>query len=318
MRSCCTLVICSAIGFLVAGESAHGQAGTGGTITSNDAVFRMADSPTLGTGTGAASADFRVAGASGTDQCFQHWWWVRVVGTDTREYCLANATSPSWTGDTGSMTFVAPAYTAVATWKVAGGPTGSGRGQVTAKLRLTNTGAATANLAVFSYLDYDLAGTIAADTSTLLAPNRIGIADGATSGEFYAPGAAAYQVAAFAQVRNLLADTSVTNLANSGLPFAPADWTGAFQYNLSLNPGAVTTVTCVLALNQTATAGCPVDTDGDGLVQPSDISLFVNTWFNDLGAGTLNADFDANGSVQPADVSAFVAAWFAAVSSGTC
>lgn len=61
---------------------------------------------------------------------------------------------------------------------------------------------------------------------------------------------------------------------------------------------------------------CPADFDGNGQVQPSDVALFVSTWFTGLQAGTLAGDFDGNGAVEPADVAAFVTAWFAALTSG--
>ncbi len=46
------------------------------------------------------------------------------------------------------------------------------------------------------------------------------------------------------------------------------------------------------------------------------MSLFVSTWFTSLSTGTLAGDFDGNGTVQPADVSLFVAMWFNAVANG--
>jgi hypothetical protein len=67
-----------------------------------------------------------------------------------------------------------------------------------------------------------------------------------------------------------------------------------------------------------ATQPCPVDVDGNGQVEPADISLFVNRWLNDLANGTLIADFDGNGSVEPADISLFVSTWFNALAAGQC
>jgi hypothetical protein len=309
----------AAAGVVVLAAAAPGQVGTGGTITHNDAVFRMADSPTVNTGVGTASMDFRVTGPAGTDHGYQHWWWVRVNGVDTREYCLANATSPSWSGSQGSMAFTNATYSALVVYTVTGGPPGSGRGQVTARLTLTNNTQAPLSLAVFSYLDYDLNATAGSDSATLLSSNRIGISEGSTTAEFYGPGAAAYQVTAFATLRGLLTNTTVDNLANTGLPFGPGDWTGGFQYNLTLPAnGSSATVTSVFSINQPATVPCPVDYDNNGQVEPADISLFVNTWLSDLTNGTTVADFDGNGLVQPADVSLFVASWFSALSTGSC
>lgn len=63
---------------------------------------------------------------------------------------------------------------------------------------------------------------------------------------------------------------------------------------------------------------CRADADGNGLIEPADIALFVNVWFCSLQTGGSGADFDANGSVQPADVSLFVSAWFTALGAGGC
>jgi hypothetical protein len=61
---------------------------------------------------------------------------------------------------------------------------------------------------------------------------------------------------------------------------------------------------------------CPADADGNGLVQPVDVAVFINTWATSLQQGTLAGDFDGNGAVQTADVAVFVSTWAAAVSGG--
>ncbi|MBX3359233.1 MAG: DNRLRE domain-containing protein [Phycisphaeraceae bacterium] len=61
---------------------------------------------------------------------------------------------------------------------------------------------------------------------------------------------------------------------------------------------------------------CPADRDGNGLIEPADVSVFVTDWNNSLIAGNLAADFDGNGAVQPADIAVFVTTWLAALSGG--
>lgn len=63
---------------------------------------------------------------------------------------------------------------------------------------------------------------------------------------------------------------------------------------------------------------CQVDYDHNGVVQPADISLFVQVWFSSLNVGNLVGDLDGNGVVQPADVSLFVQRWFNALVTGAC
>ena len=63
---------------------------------------------------------------------------------------------------------------------------------------------------------------------------------------------------------------------------------------------------------------CRADYDGNGAIEPADVSLFVSVWFTSLQLGTLGGDFDGNSAVEPADVSLFVSRWFAAITSGVC
>jgi len=55
---------------------------------------------------------------------------------------------------------------------------------------------------------------------------------------------------------------------------------------------------------------CPGDWTRDGTVNSTDVSEFINTWFEDQVNGTLNADFDGNGVSNSTDVSEFINAWF--------
>jgi len=57
---------------------------------------------------------------------------------------------------------------------------------------------------------------------------------------------------------------------------------------------------------------CPADFDGNGVVNSTDVSSFVNAWFTDQAAGTLVADWTGDGIVNSTDVSEFINAYFAA------
>jgi glucose/arabinose dehydrogenase len=59
-------------------------------------------------------------------------------------------------------------------------------------------------------------------------------------------------------------------------------------------------------------AVCVADFDGNGLVNSTDVSEFINAWFADQAAGTTVTDFDRNGVVNSTDVSEFINAYFAA------
>jgi len=55
---------------------------------------------------------------------------------------------------------------------------------------------------------------------------------------------------------------------------------------------------------------CTADWDGNGVVNSTDVSAFINDWFADQVNGTLFTDFDDNGVVNSTDVSMFINAWF--------
>jgi len=55
---------------------------------------------------------------------------------------------------------------------------------------------------------------------------------------------------------------------------------------------------------------CPADFNHDGTVNSTDVSDFINAWFQDLAAGTLITDWDHNGVVNSTDVSDYITAFF--------
>ena len=61
---------------------------------------------------------------------------------------------------------------------------------------------------------------------------------------------------------------------------------------------------------------CRADYDGNGRVEPADVSLFITVWFASLNQGTLAGDFNGNTRVEPSDVSLFVATWASGLSGG--
>jgi hypothetical protein len=98
-------------------------------------------------------------------------------------------------------------------------------------------------------------------------------------------------------------------------PVAPAH-AGSYDVLVTDACGSAASAPATLTVSS---SGCgPADFDHNGLIQPADIALFVNTWSASLAQGTLAGDFDGNGAVQPADLAAFVNAWFAAIGAGGC
>ena len=57
---------------------------------------------------------------------------------------------------------------------------------------------------------------------------------------------------------------------------------------------------------------CPADIDGNGVVNSTDVSAFINMWFEDQTGALLNADFNRDGVSNSTDVSDMINAYFEA------
>lgn len=123
---------------------------------------------------------------------------------------------------------------------------------------MTNNGASAITLHLFHFVDFDVNGTAAGDSATLVSANICIRIDDATAGqcEYRAPAANAYLVLAFGATTDVaaqLCNATVTNFGNTGLPFGSGDFTGGFQFTLQLAAGATETVSVHQACNTAAT-----------------------------------------------------------------
>lgn len=55
---------------------------------------------------------------------------------------------------------------------------------------------------------------------------------------------------------------------------------------------------------------CLTDRDGNGVINSTDVSTFINEWFDDQANGTILADFNHDGISNSTDVSDFINQWF--------
>jgi hypothetical protein len=61
---------------------------------------------------------------------------------------------------------------------------------------------------------------------------------------------------------------------------------------------------------------CIADFNCDGVVNSTDVSDFINQWFEDQVKGTLVTDWDGNGVANSTDVSSFINSWFEDTATG--
>jgi hypothetical protein len=280
------------------------------TITDGNSTFNMPATSTTGAAVrnmaSGGTASVMTAGGSAADHLFQQWWWYRVNGVNPREFGFSNRSANVAAGNTLTLDYTEPeGFTARVVYRLTDGPDSPASCNVANELRITNTSASALSIAVYSYLDYDVAAT-PADTAALLAPGRIRITDGTgVYGEFLGVGPNAYQVAQFAMVRANLTDADIDNFANTGLPFASTDWTGGFQWNLNIPVGGSATIRSAFSINQTASVGgCSGDLDGDNDRDLNDLASL-------LSAYGINAsgDLDGDGDTDLNDLSAFLSVY---------
>ncbi len=303
---------------VVCASGAAAQTATDGNSTFTidpSATFANSSGAAIRTGTaGGSTALLNTGGITTTDHLFQHWWWYRVNGVTSREFALSNRTSGSATGNSIVLTYTEPeGFTATLTFTLTDGADAPPAANVAYTCELVNTSASTLNLALFAYTDFDVSNTAGSDSASLLEPGRIGVTDTATqaTAQFLGLAPDAFRVTAFSTVRGTLADTAITNLDNTGLPFAAADFTAAYQWNLTIPAGGRTTVRGALALNQaavppTSTPTCPADFNNAGGITVQDIFDYLTAWFSNAPS----ADFNNAGGITVQDIFDYLTAWF--------
>lgn len=219
--------------------------------------------PTTSTAIGGGSANLWKNQSVAPDHLFENWWWYRVDGVDTREYRYSTA---SGTGSPGTV-FTAAGDTMTATFNftnfrselryVITDPDGLGTNTAHLAMtnKITNTSSVARTINIFNYADYDVNGSTANTYSYNAAEGRFEVQQAGQTKVAYFKGfgATAYQAAAWtstsgAAVRGYVADAVVNNLNNT-VTGSPGDFTGAFQWTFTLQPGEMMEILSVLSLN---------------------------------------------------------------------
>lgn len=233
---------------------------TPGGLNAGNGVFSMGAPPTSLTGDGFTTCDFRATNASAVDQLFQDWWWFRVAG-DSREYAFGNGSVPG--GPTSSGVLVGNnlgtledgeyqftvnnptlgyAFSSQMLWNINPTPDGP---LVVYGNRIRNMGTAPLVISLFHYADFDVAGTAGGDSYSF-SFDRFEVTDGATTLGFSGDDFAGFEADTFSALRDRLSDGSITSLSNV-LAGSPGDFTGAFQWDLVLQPGQAARVSGIIS-----------------------------------------------------------------------
>ncbi|NUL83087.1 MAG: pre-peptidase C-terminal domain-containing protein [Armatimonadetes bacterium] len=246
----------------------------------------------------------------GQDHLFQYWHWYRTSAS-TREHAMSTLTGGNNPAQNeANLTYTEPdGVTFDTNWVLHEMGIDSfsfaPRSYMMVTVTATNTTVDPMTLDLFSYLDYDMNASVGGDSAELVTPTWTRITDISFGGHHASSPPSHWQIGAFATVRNVLTDAFVSNLSDSGSPFGPGDYTGAYQHTMGLGggllgAGASASVSYIVSMNM----GVPGDVDANGCVDDTDLatvlSLFGLTSF-DFGYDE-NADFNRDGIIDDTDL----------------
>jgi hypothetical protein len=212
-----------------------------------------------------------LTGVGTGDYLFEDGWWFRVSG-DTQESFFPAPTTTTCAGATGTITWADVSarglFSASNTLTLTSAA--ANQGELILTMSITNLSASNPLvISLFHGADFDVNATAAGDSVVFQAPpniNYMRITDstaGIVEYRAFNPPANASLARPFAtttDVFGLLGDTAVTNFDNSGIPATNIDFTGAFQWNLTIPASGTASVS--VALNGNAPPATPVELMG--------------------------------------------------------
>lgn len=167
-----------------------------------------------------------------------------------------------------------------------------GSATLVSTLKLTSLTNTDVGIDVFNYFDFDVLEDYSINSAVLTNdPDFMTISDTSVV-EQRAGGNDNYQVTSYSDIADFLDDAFVNNLDNTGLPFSPDDFTGAFQWqNVTVPAGGSYTIQTTSSIDTAA----PVPNLPVVVINNAPTTVNDNYTLNE--DGILTAD-DVNGSVN--------------------
>lgn len=201
------------------------------------------------------------AGTSSFSTAFQNnvafnWWYYAVAGDTTGSAfnTANNQMTATPAADRRSVVFEwanADNRNFAARMTACVYSTGGSTGISTQRMEITNNTGAPLTINLYAYTDIDVAAFGGDDSAIQMA----GYANGNTrvsdaSGIVFWLGSnfTSWQCSAWPTLRDAIL-TTATNLNNSGLPFGPGDYSGAFQWTLTIPAGGTASANCMMSCN---------------------------------------------------------------------
>jgi len=271
------------------------------TLTDGDATFTLRGIRGERTTSAGGLGDYKSLGGTAPDHMFQNWWWYRT-DSDTREFALSNLTAfDQPQANTVSLTYEESGLRYEITYTLT--DVGDNQAVVVAQLTITNGTSTPIELNLFNYSDFDMEASSGSDRGELVRPGYMRVFETNTAHIATPQTPFAWQIGAYPDVRDLLTDTDIDDLNNSGSPFGPGDFTGAFQWRFTLLDGESRSMALALTLN-VEPPSCQQhngDVDNNGCVDDADL-LLVLFAFGQTGDNLGRVDVNCDQVVDDADL----------------
>ncbi len=256
--------------------------------------------------------------AAGTDHLFETWWYIRLAD-DSFETRLRDPDTQSYSGNVATLGWSDADLSGRIDAQLIVTITELSEGQgavLQEELKVTNTSGGSLTVNLFAYSDLDLTKSDREDSAEVIAsPTRIHVFDAQTNAQFEGEMAELFQVTdtrgAFPGLRGIFADDVADDLLNTGLPFGPADWEGAFQWrDVNLAPGdSFSTIKVTTVVEPIFVDDFQVNTFTTGVQRLPSVALhadgdFVVVWTSQGSGGTDSSEDSIQGQRYAADGSA--------------
>ena len=185
----------------------------------------------------------------GQDQLFQQWFWYRVgnSGPEAPINTISPAVAVANTGTRGlSATYSQAQFSLRVEYLLTGGLLGGTKSTIGETITINNLSLSTLDFHFFQYSDFDLGGSAAGD-SVIIGKNLLtGLYNTANQihplvtfqESVHTPGANHAEVGFFPNTLNKLNDLNTDTLSDITGLTGPGDVNWAFQWDLSIAPGA--------------------------------------------------------------------------------
>ena len=245
-------VAAALVASFVSAPVAFGQ----GIITDGDAQYRNLAGPV-------GAAFWWPDGPTETNHLNRNSWFYRVAG-DTGQTLVhydfgtggAAPDAESYLGRKAKILWDQSPLDLELTIKLFDG-VNDGESQLLQVMKVTNTSQSAVDVSIFNFVDIDAGGTINDDTAVVDVNGSLFTVDdpGGDTVEWFGPEADAWEIRAFPDLFADLNSGADYNLTSTGSPLNKADFTGAFQWNLTIQPGEFLKVKVGAGINMPATPG---------------------------------------------------------------